>query len=48
MKNLTISNTTIKKIVNNSQRIEGYESASKDIKQKAKELMKKHNVKVSA
>jgi len=48
MKNFTVSNAAIKKIVDNSQRIEGYESASKDIKQKAKELMKKYNVKVSA
>jgi hypothetical protein len=48
MKNLVVTHTIIKKIVNNSQRIEGYEPASREIKQKAKELMKKYNVKVSA
>ncbi len=48
MKNLVITHNIIKRIVNNSQRIEGYKLPSKDIQQKAKELMKKHNVKVSA
>jgi hypothetical protein len=44
----SLTRSAIKKIVNNSQRIEGYEPASKEIEQKAKELIKKYNVKVSA
>jgi len=37
----------IRKTVENSQRIEGYEPASLEIQEEAKALMKKHNVKVS-
>jgi hypothetical protein len=43
-----ISKKDIKKTVSNSQKIEGYKSASKPLQEKAKELMAKHNVKVSA
>ncbi|HIP52287.1 MAG TPA: hypothetical protein EYG94_09400 [Campylobacterales bacterium] len=37
----------IAKTVENSQRIEGYEPASKEVRDRIKLLMKKHNVKVS-
>jgi len=37
----------IRKTVENSQRIEGYEPASLEIQEEAKAFMKKHNIKVS-
>jgi len=37
----------IRKTVENSQRIEGYEPASPEVKKRVQALMKKHNVKVS-
>ena len=37
----------IRKTVENSQRIEGYEPASPKVKKRVQALMKKHNVKVS-
>jgi hypothetical protein len=37
----------IEVIVRNSQAIEGYTSASKDVKERIEALIKKHNVKVS-
>ena len=37
----------IKMIVKNSQRIEGYEKASKKTKERVQALMEKHSVKVS-
>ena len=46
-KKYTLSEEEIKKIVENSQRIEGYEPASSEVKSRVKVLMKKHNVKVS-
>jgi len=42
-----LSDTEIKKIVENTQRIEGYESTSPEVKARVRALMKKHNVKVS-
>lgn len=42
-----LSKEEIEVIVRNSQAIEGYTPASKDIKEQMKALMKKHNVKVS-
>lgn len=42
-----LSEEEIKKTVENSQRIEGYESASKEVKERVKTLMEKHSVKVS-
>ncbi len=48
MKLFKISKKDIKKTVSNSQKIEGYKSASKSLQEKAKELMAKYNVKVSA
>ena len=48
MKLYKISQKEINKTVSNSQKIEGYKSASKSLQKKAKELMAKHNVKVSA
>ncbi|HHB93634.1 MAG TPA: hypothetical protein ENK88_00620 [Campylobacterales bacterium] len=43
----TLSKEEIAKTVENSQRIEGYEPASKEVKNRVKQLMEKHNVKVS-
>ena len=43
-----ISQKEINKAVSNSQKIEGYKSVSKEIQKKAKELMSKYNVKISA
>ncbi len=48
MKHIKLSEENIKKTVSNSQKIEGYKSASKSLQKKAKALMAKHNVKVSA
>ena len=42
-----LSTEEIEKIVENSQRIEGYEPASKEMKKKVEAFMKKHNIKVS-
>ncbi|MCH9740473.1 MAG: hypothetical protein K0U38_06495 [Epsilonproteobacteria bacterium] len=42
-----LSEEEIKKIVTNSQRIEGYEPASKETKKRIEALMEQHNVKVS-
>ncbi len=46
-KQYALSEEEIKKIVENSQRIEGYESASKDLELQVEAFMAKHNVKVS-
>lgn len=48
MKTFNIAKKEIIKIISNSQKIEGYKPASKSLAQKAKELMAKHNVQVSA
>ena len=48
MKSFEMSDKDITKTVSNSQRIEGYKVASKSTQQKAKELMAKYNVKISA
>lgn len=48
MKSFEMSDKDITKTVSNSQRIEGYKAASKSTQQKAKELMAKYNVKISA
>jgi len=48
MKLFKISKKDIKKTVSNSQKIEGYKPASKPLQEKAKVLMAKYNVKVSA
>lgn len=48
MKSFAMSDKDITKTVSNSQRIEGYKAASKSTQQKAKELMAKYNVKISA
>ena len=42
-----LTNEEIRKTVENSQRIEGYEPASSEVKKRVEALMKKHNVKVS-
>lgn len=42
-----LSKEEIEVIVTNSQAIEGYEPACKDVKKRMQALMKKHNVKVS-
>ena len=42
-----LSKEEIKKTVENSQRIEGYEPVSKEVTQRIKNLMTKHNVQVS-
>ena len=42
-----LSKEEIAKIVENSQRIEGYETASVDVKKRVQALMEKHSVKVS-
>ena len=47
-KKYTLSKEEIKKIVKNSQLIEGYEPASKDLELQVEAFMAKHNVKVSA
>jgi hypothetical protein len=48
MKLFKISKKDIKKTVSNSQKIEGYNPVSKALQEKAKELMARYNVKVSA
>jgi len=48
MKKLCITKKEIVKIVANSQRIEGYKPASKTLSNRAKVLMAKYNVQVSA
>jgi len=48
MKSFEMSEKDINKTVANSQKIEGYTPASKSTQQKAKELMAKYNVKISA
>ena len=48
MKKCKISQKEIRITVANSQKIEGYKSASKSLEKKAKALMAKYNVKVSA
>jgi len=47
-KKYALSEEEIRKIVENSQRIEGYEPASKDLELQVEAFMAKHNVKVSA
>ena len=42
-----LSKEEISKIVENSQRIEGYEPVSKEVTDRVKSLMEQHNVKVS-
>lgn len=42
-----LSEDEIKKAVENSQGIEGYEPVSIDVTRRVKALMKKHNIKVS-
>ncbi len=46
-KNTLLSKEEIAKVVENSQRIEGYEPVSKEVTSRVKNLMKKHNVQVS-
>ena len=48
MKSSGISKEMIKKVVSNSQQIEGYKPASKPLQEKVKEIMAKYNVKISA
>ena len=48
MKSFEMSEKDIAKTVSNSQRIEGYKPASQSTQLKAKELMAKYNVKISA
>ena len=48
MKTFDIAKKDIMKIVSNSQRIEGYKVPTKSIQEKAKELMARFNVQVSA
>ncbi len=48
MKHIKLSQENIKKTVSNSQKIEGYKISSKSLQEKAKALMAKYNVKVSA
>jgi hypothetical protein len=48
MKKFHIEKKEIVKIVSNSQRIEGYEPASKTLLAKVKVLMAKYNLQVSA
>jgi len=48
MKLYKISQKEINKTVSNSQKIEGYKTASKPLQKKAKDIMSKYNVKVSA
>ncbi|MCD8544588.1 MAG: hypothetical protein LRY52_06945 [Sulfurospirillum cavolei] len=48
MKKHEISKETIKKIVAISQKIEGYQPAPKPLQEKAKVLMAKYHVKISA
>jgi len=43
-----LSKEEIEIIVRNSQAIEGYEPASKELREHVENFMKKHNVKVSA
>ena len=43
-----LSENEIKKIVENSQRIEGYEPVSKEFESKVEAFMVEHNVKISA
>ena len=45
--NFQLSKEEIKKTVENSQRIEGYEPVSNEVTQRVKDLMTKHNVQVS-
>ena len=42
-----LSENEIKKIVENSQRIEGYKPVSFEVKERVKKLIRQHNVKVS-
>lgn len=48
MKKHIVSKENIIKTVSNSQKIEGYKVPSEKLQKKAKELMVKHHVKVSA
>jgi hypothetical protein len=48
MKKFHIDKKEIVKIVSNSQKIEGYKPTSKTLSEKAKVLMAKYNVQVSA
>lgn len=48
MKKREISKESIKKVVAISQQIEGYQPAPKPLQEKAKVLMAKHHVKISA
>ncbi|WP_286682896.1 hypothetical protein [Sulfurospirillum sp. MES] len=48
MKKREISKETIKKVVAISQKIEGYQPAPKPLQEKAKVLMAKYHVKISA
>jgi len=45
---IELSNKEIEKIIENSQRIEGYESLSKEFEQEVELYMKRHNLEVSA
>lgn len=48
MQTIKIPVKVIKKVVANSQKIEGYKPASKTVKEKAREVMLKYHVKISA
>jgi hypothetical protein len=48
MKKREISKESIKKVVAISQQIEGYQPAPKPLQEKAKMLMAKYHVKISA
>jgi len=48
MKISKISKKEIFKTVLNSQLIEGYKPASKDVSKKVKEIMKKNNIQISS
>jgi len=45
---ISLSTDEIQKVVENSQRIEGYEPVSKEFESRVEAFMVKHNVKISA
>jgi len=45
---ISLSADEIQKVVENSQRIEGYEPVSKEFESRVEAFMVKHNVKISA
>lgn len=47
MKKTILSKKQLSKVVRTTQALEGYEPASKEVKEKTKKLMKKYNIKVS-